>query len=117
LKDDHYQAYVGDAPEPTCFVDDAIEVKYFIKALETRLKYCPDQKVCIVISAESTRRILKALKSAEVEKSVMPWNVLGKLDDGTYKGKCGNCGFVHYFIEGHDAQYRFCPQCGEQKVI
>ena len=49
------------------------------------------------------------------EKSVMPWNVLGKLDDGTYKGKCGNCGFVHYFIEGHDAQYRFCPQCGEQK--
>lgn len=58
---------------------------------------------------------LALLKEQEVEKPVMPWNVLGRLDDGTYKGKCGNCGFVHYFIEGHDAQYKFCPQCGEQK--
>jgi hypothetical protein len=68
LKNDHYLAYVGDVPEPTCFVDDVIEVKYFIKALETRLKYCPGQKVCIVMSAESTKRILKALKRAEYDK-------------------------------------------------
>ena len=66
---------------------------------------------------EGYKEGVKQVKSTEIEKSVMPWNVLGKLDDGTYKGKCGNCGFVHYFIAGHDAQYRFCPQCGEQKVI
>ena len=63
-----YQMYVGDAPEHMCFVDDAIEVDYFIKALETRLKYCPDEKVGIILSAESTRRILKALKDAKYYK-------------------------------------------------
>lgn len=63
MKNDYkYQMYVGDPPEQMCFVDDAIEVSYFTKALETRLKYCPDQKVGIIISAESARRILKALK-------------------------------------------------------
>ena len=63
MKNDYkYQMYVGDPPEQMCFVDDAIEVSYFAKALETRLKYCPDQKVGIIISAESARRILKALK-------------------------------------------------------
>lgn len=66
---------------------------------------------------EGYKEGMKQVKSTEVEKSVMPWNVLGKLDDGTYKGKCENCGYVHYFIEGHDGQYRFCPQCGEQKLI
>ena len=65
---------------------------------------------------EGYKEGLKEVKSTEVEKQVMPWNVLGKLDDGTYKGKCGNCGFVHYFIEGHDTQYKFCPQCGERKL-
>lgn len=69
----------------------------------------------IKISLQCVEDILELLKEQEVEKPVMPWNVLGRLDDGTYKGKCGNCGFVHYFIEGHDAQYKFCPQCGEQK--
>lgn len=56
------QLVIGDAPEPAGFVDDAIEVDYFIKALETRLKYCPNEIVGITISAESARRILKALK-------------------------------------------------------
>lgn len=56
------QAYIGDPPGATGFIDDAIEVDYFIKALETRLKYYPDQTVEIIISAESARRILKVLK-------------------------------------------------------
>jgi len=65
MKDEYkYQAYIGDPPEQMCFVDDAIEVSYFVKALETRLKYCPDQKVGIIVSAESARRILEALKNA-----------------------------------------------------
>lgn len=65
MKSDYkYSAYVGDPPEHMCFVDEVIEVDYFVRALETRLKYCPDQKVGIIISAESARRIIKALKSA-----------------------------------------------------
>lgn len=44
-----------------------------------------------------------------------PWDVLWKAPDGTFKGRCDNCGFVHVFIEGHVTQYKFCPQCGEQK--
>lgn len=30
----------------------------------------------------------------------------------TYKGECTNCGFRHIFMDGHDSQYRFCPNCG-----
>lgn len=26
---------------------------------------------------------------------------------------CQNCGFVHDFIDGHTAQYKYCPSCGE----
>ena len=51
------------------------------------------------------------------EKVVIPWEHLWDAPDYTFKGRCKNCGFIHYFIQGHDAQYRFCPQCGEQKVI
>ena len=44
-----------------------------------------------------------------------PWDVLWKAPDGTFKGRCDNCGFVNVLIEGHVTQYKFCPQCGEQK--
>lgn len=59
------QLVIGDPANPVGFVDDAIEVDYFIKALETRLKYCPNEIVGITISAESARRILKVLKEAQ----------------------------------------------------
>ena len=45
-----------------------------------------------------------------------PWDHLWTAPDGTFKGRCDNCGFVHYFIGGHVTQYKFCPQCGEQKM-
>lgn len=44
-----------------------------------------------------------------------PWDILWKAPDGTFKGRCDNCGFIHIFIESHISQYKFCPQCGEQK--
>lgn len=25
---------------------------------------------------------------------------------------CKDCGFIHDFIDGHTAQYKYCPQCG-----
>lgn len=43
------------------------------------------------------------------------WNKLWEAPDGSYKGRCDKCGFVHFFIEGHDTQYKFCPNCGEKK--
>lgn len=27
--------------------------------------------------------------------------------------ECNKCGFIHDFIDGHTAQYNFCPQCGK----
>ena len=51
---------------------------------------------------------LELLKEQETE-----WEHLWDAPDGTYKGRCKKCGFVHFFIENHDGQYRFCPSCGK----
>ena len=56
------------------------------------------------------------LKEQEIEEP-HSWEHIWDAPDYTFKGRCKNCGFIHYFIQGHDAQYRFCPQCGERKVI
>ena len=38
-----------------------------------------------------------------------------KLGCNHFHGMCGNCGFIHDFIDGHTGQYKYCPQC-EQKL-
>lgn len=53
------------------------------------------------------RDALELLKEQETE-----WEHLWDAPDGTVKGRCKKCGFVHFFIEGHDGQYKFCPECG-----
>ena len=45
------------------------------------------------------------------------WKHIWSAPDGTYKARCKKCGFTHLFIEAHDTQYKFCPQCGEKKLI
>lgn len=40
------------------------------------------------------------------------WERIWNTPDGTYKGRCVKCGFIHVFIVGHDAQYNYCPNCG-----
>jgi ribulose bisphosphate carboxylase small subunit len=30
--------------------------------------------------------------------------------------ECDNCGFIHTFIDGHTAQYNYCPNCGCRMV-
>jgi hypothetical protein len=52
---------------------------------------------------------LALLKEQETELEHL-WDA----PDLTFKGRCKKCGFVHLFIEGHDAQYKFCPQCGQK---
>ena len=54
--------------------------------------------------------------SNEITEVWYPWEKMWTAPDGTFKGRCQHCGFVHYFIEGHIAQYRFCPQCGQKKM-
>ena len=49
------------------------------------------------------------LKEQETE-----WEHLWDAPDGTFNGRCKKCGFVHFFIEGHDTQYKFCPECGRK---
>lgn len=44
------------------------------------------------------------------------WEHLWETPDHSYKARCKNCGFTTIFLEGHDAQYKYCPQCGEQKI-
>ena len=29
-----------------------------------------------------------------------------------HHGICSECGLIHDFIDGHTAQYNYCPQCG-----
>ena len=53
--------------------------------------------------------VIKLLKEQETE-----WEHLWDAPDGTFKGRCKKCGFVHFFIEGHDTQYKFCPECGRK---
>ena len=43
------------------------------------------------------------------------WEHIWDAPDGTFKGRCDKCGFVKIFIDGHDTQYKFCPQCGDRK--
>ena len=52
-------------------------------------------------------KVKELLKEHETE-----WEHLWDAPDGTFKGRCKKCGFVHFFIEGHDTQYKFCPECG-----
>ena len=61
----------------------------------------------IKISLECVEDILELLKEQETE-----WEHLWDAPDGTFKGRCKKCGFVHFFIEGHGEQYKFCPECG-----
>ena len=49
------------------------------------------------------------------KKRFAGWKHLWDAPDKSFKGRCENCGFVHLYVEGHDAQYNYWPQCGEKK--
>ena len=64
--------------------------------------------------AEELRKQVLAY-GASMCKPVTPTEKTGEWEhivSWTYKGKCTNCGFVHVFIDGHDTQYKYCPNCG-----
>lgn len=53
----------------------------------------------------------------ELGITINDWKHIWDAPDGSFKGRCENCGFVHFFVEGHDTQYKFCPQCGKKKTV
>ena len=57
---------------------------------------------------------LRCLRKEILKEQGTEWEHLWDAPDGTFKGRCKKCGFVHFFIEGHDTQYKFCPECGRQ---
>ena len=63
-------------------------------------EYCMGQMI------DDTIAMLKEQETA--------WDHLWDAPDGTFKGRCKKCGYVHFFIEGHNAQYKFCPECGRK---
>jgi len=74
------------------------------------------------IGIEQARNFIRTIDDAcamlkEQDKTVNTWHHLWDAPDGSFKARCGNCGFVHFFVQGHCSQYRFCPQCGEKTVI
>ena len=40
------------------------------------------------------------------------WIKLFLTDTSDIDGQCSECGFIHRFIDGHTAQYNYCPNCG-----
>ena len=86
---------------------------------------CPYKPDCYLDSQEvmedalfllrKQHEIIEEMRKSQ-DKTVNTWKHLWDAPDGSFKGRCESCGFVHFFVERHDSQYRFCPQCGEQKV-
>jgi hypothetical protein len=68
-----------------------------------------------ILFSDAIKR-LKEYESVEpikqIEEQKTEWEHLWDAPDGTFKGRCKKCGFVHFFIEGRDGQYKFCPECG-----
>lgn len=44
------------------------------------------------------------------------WIKMFLTDTGDIDGQCSECGFIHKFIDGHTAQYNYCPNCGCRMV-
>ena len=58
------------------------------------------------------RSINKAIEALEQEPKTGHWVGIDEYPHEDYE--CNNCGFIHTFIDGHTAQYNFCPNCGAE---
>ena len=65
-----------------------------------------------IIHESDAVEVISMLPSAQPERKMGEWEHLWDAPDGTYIGRCAKCGFVHVFIDGNDAQYKYCPNCG-----
>ena len=74
---------------------------------------CSDALELLKAQRETIDELISADKALKLKEQETEWEHLWDAPDGTYKGRCKKCGFVHFFIENHDGQYRFCPSCGK----
>lgn len=44
------------------------------------------------------------------------WIKIFLTDTSDIDGQCSECGFIHKFIDGHTAQYNYCPNCRTKMV-
>ena len=81
---------------------------------QQEIKALTDVTKGIVINAKHISRILEILKRQEtkwIHREDLDFK--DKLGCNHFHGMCGNCGFVHDFIDDHTGQYKYCPQCGQ----
>ena len=95
----------GDTPEITVFAEEEIARECY-EYYKTRYDECQIDMYYLYPQKAKPRR----------------WEFYGE-DYKDAKGvthnyrQCGNCGFIHEFLDGHFAQYQYCPQCGERKAV
>ena len=62
------------------------------------------------------------LKAIEPQPKMGRWlhrEIMDYLDKNKVRHNhfmCQDCGFIHDFIDGHTAQYEYCPNCGAKMV-
>lgn len=48
----------------------------------------------------------------DAEQKSGKWTKMFLTDTRDIYCQCSDCGFIHKFIDGHTAQYNYCPNCG-----
>ena len=55
---------------------------------------------------------IDSIPSVKPQEKIGHWIKLFLTDTSDIDGQCSECGFIHKFINGHTAQYNYCPSCG-----
>jgi len=63
-------------------------------------------------TTQDVEELLKSLQSTQPKPKTGHWIKMFLTDTSDIDGQCSECGFIHRFIDGHTAQYNFCPNCG-----
>ena len=89
-------------PQETC--DDAIRRQDVLDLAEKG----------ILISNGNYKKVCKVIEDLPPVNPVKigHWIKAYLTDTGDIDGQCSECGFIHKFIDGHTAQYNYCPSCG-----
>ena len=71
------------------------------------------KEACIEAIEDACRLAIEALEK-QVPKSIYE-HMETRLNPEVRRDKfrCSVCGFIKEFTDGHTAQYKYCPQCGQ----
>lgn len=91
---------------------------------EATCETCADRAMCIMSAPDGKWKACKdyrpsaeAVQGEWIEVEVFPevYDIEGVKTWGS-EMQCDQCGFRHTAIEGHMAQYNFCPNCGARML-